>query len=60
MAGPQGKKGKKKRDHKVSRGEHGGGGITRLLEHQRPASLVGGIVARFKPIGSINHTQGRP
>lgn len=44
---------KKKRTHKVSRGEHGGGGKVRLDERQRPASIAGGTIARFKPIGQI-------
>lgn len=46
---------KKKRTHKVSRGEHGGGGRTRLAETERPASVNGGVVARFKPIGTYHH-----
>lgn len=46
---------KKRREHKVSRGEHGGGGRTRLSERERPASVHGGLVARFKPIGTYNH-----
>lgn len=52
--------GKKKRAHKVSRGEHGGGGKVHWEnERQRPASLSGGIVARFKPIGTVNHENPR-
>lgn len=47
---------KKKRDHKVSRGEHGGGGKTSLTEQQRPASLTGGLVTKFKPVGGPTYT----
>ena len=44
--------GKRKRTHKVSRGEHGGGGKVKLIESQRTAAIGGGVLARFKPIGS--------
>lgn len=50
---------KKKRDHKVSRGEHGGGGKVKLTERQRPASLTGGLVAKFKPVGAVDHSKDR-
>ena len=46
---------KKKRDHKVSKGVHAQRGKPTLTERQRPASVEGGIVARFKPLGTVNH-----
>jgi hypothetical protein len=45
----------KKRDHKVSRGERIGARPVRLAEQERPASVRGGIVAKFKPIGEFKH-----
>lgn len=41
--------GKSKRTHKVSKGEHGGGGKVRLTEIQK-ALLGKGIIQSFKPI----------
>jgi hypothetical protein len=51
---------KKKREHKVSLGIHGAGGKTRLSESERPASVTGGIVARFKPVGEDRSTKTGP
>ena len=51
--------GKRKRTHKVSRGEHGGGGRVRLSESERTAAIGGGVLARFKPIGSIDWAKRR-
>lgn len=50
---------KKKREHKVSRGEHGGGGKVRLTERERPASIRGGLVQRTKAVGTVNHNNTR-
>lgn len=47
MAGKEGKSSKRKRDHKVSRGVHGGGGKTRLTELEK--ALMGkGVLARYR------------
>lgn len=49
----------KKRTHKVSFGERVGARRVRLTERERPASLRGGLVAKFKPIGDVKYSSSR-
>lgn len=45
---------KKKRDHKVSKGEHGGGGKVRLTNIEK-VLLGKGLLSKSKPVTPITH-----